>query len=250
MVNFVLEISAPFTNCQNTLTIPPFRNSREIMSEEKASNGTHEDSLSPATSPDFSKMSMEDHAEYIRQLKSELEGGDFGEPEFEEVPLSDEQMEALSNEEIDAQINLLQERIDHRERGNELDRKAVNLGLLRLANQARRCSHLKSNGKPCRAPAMGNNLFCVFHGRALDTNDGQALKVTVLEDRESLQLALKQIMEHIVSGRIEPQNASLLLRAVQIAGSTVKRPRGRAKKPRPVRSEPSIPWDNAEENLG
>jgi hypothetical protein len=72
----------------------------------------------------------------------------------------------------------------------------------------------------------------------------------VLEDRESLQLALKQIMEHIVSGRIEPQNASLLLRAVQIAGSTVKRPRGRAKKPRPVRSEPSIPWDNAEENLG
>ena len=158
-------------------------------------------------------------------------------------------MEALSEEELQEQIDLHEERIELAERQKELDRKALNLGLLKLAQQAPRCSHLKSNGKPCRAPAMGNRLFCVFHSRALETQDNPRINVTVLEDRESLQLTVKQIMEQIVSGRIEPQNASLLLRAVQIANSTFKSRRDRERRRKPAGCETSA-RGNPEENSG
>ena len=161
----------------------------------------------------------------------------------------DEEMEALSDEQLRAHIELYEERVELGERHEELDQRALKLGLLKLANEARRCNHLKSNGKPCRAPALGNRLFCVFHGRALETQDSPRIKVAVLEDRQSLQITVKQIMEQIVSGGIEPQNASLLLRAVQIANSTLKSGRVRAAR-KPARGEPASPWGNAEENAG
>jgi len=182
-------------------------------------------------------------------LTKELEREESEDPELEAVEQTDEELEALSDEELREQIELHEEQIELAERQKELDRRALNLGLLKLAEQAPRCSHLKSNGKFCRAPALGGRLFCVFHGRALDTQDGPRMKVTVLEDRESLQLTVKQIMEQIVSGRIEPQNASLLLRAVQIANSTLKSKRARVARRKPARSETSA-WGNPEENSG
>jgi hypothetical protein len=48
------------------------------------------------------------------------------------------------------------------------------------------------------------------------------MNVKVLEDRESLQIAVKEIMEKIVHGNIDPKAAALLLRALQIANSTLK----------------------------
>jgi hypothetical protein len=125
------------------------------------------------------------------------------------------------------------------------------MGLLKLANKAPRCSYLKSNGKPCRAPAMGNRLHCVFHTRSIDNQEDPKIRVEVLENRESLQLTVKQIMEQIVSGRIEPQQASLLLRAVQIANSTLK-PNHRAQvgKRKPARSQTGNEWGNPEEISG
>lgn len=165
---------------------------------------------------------MVEMADALTQVEAELESGEFApEPEYEEVPFTNEAMEALSDEQLDEQINLIHERMENNKQRRELDRRALNLGLLRLANQAKRCSHLKSNGKPCRAPAMGNNLFCVFHVRALETNNYPVMTVDVLENRQSLQIAVKQIMERIVNGVLKHEDASLLLRAVQIANSTL-----------------------------
>lgn len=167
-----------------------------------------------------------------------------------EFASSKEDLRALSDKELAEHLDVLEERIELEKRQNELDRKAINLGLLKLADQAPRCSHLKSNGQPCRAPAMGSRHFCVFHVRAHDTTTNQKINVSVLEDRQSLQITVKQIMEQIVAGRIEPQAASLLLRAVQIANSTLrpKRVRVESRKRKQVQSDTREDWGNAEEN--
>ena len=192
--------------------------------------------------PNFDEMSLEEHAEYIRQLRRQLESGEADEPEMEPVEMTDEEMEALSDEELKAQIDLLERILKVSELQKELDRKALNMGLLKLANQARRCSQLKSNGQPCRAPALGNRLFCVFHLRSIDNQQNPAIRVELLENRESLQLTVKQIMEQVVKGGIEPQTASVLLRAVQIASSTQKPRRIRASKRKPAQSETGDGW--------
>lgn len=179
-----------------------------------------------------------------------MENTRAGDQTIDYVVSTKEELRSLSDETLKDQIDVLQERLDLAERQRELDQRAINLGLLQLADAAPRCSHLKSNGKPCRAPALGSKLFCVFHGRAFETQDSPGMSVKVLEDRESLQLTVKQIMEQIVSGRIEPQNASLLLRAVQIANSTLKSGRVRVARhsPKPTRSQDTRVWGNPEEN--
>ena len=91
---------------------------------------------------------------------------------------------------------------------------------------------------------MGNRQFCVFHLRSIDNEENQKIRVELLENRESLQLTVKQIMEQIVSGRIEPQNASLLLRAVQIANSTLKPSRVHVGRRKPARTGAQDAWDN------
>ena len=187
--------------------------------------------------------------EEMERLKRELASAPV-EPAYEHVEITDEQMEALSDKELDQHINLYEKRVKLNELQKELDRRALNMGLLKLANRAPRCSYLKSNGKPCRAPAMGNRQFCVFHTRSIDNQESSRIKVEVLENRESLQLTVKQIMEQIVSGRIEPQHASLLLRAVQIANSTLKPNRVHLARRKPARSETGNGWGNAEENSG
>jgi hypothetical protein len=99
------------------------------------------------------------------------------EPECESVELTDEQMEALSDEQIDQHIDLHEKQIKLKELQEELNRRALNLGLLKLANEAPRCSYLKSNGQLCRAPAVGNRYFCVFHVRSMDNQENSRLRV-------------------------------------------------------------------------
>ncbi|HVI78439.1 MAG TPA: hypothetical protein VM715_09795 [Candidatus Acidoferrum sp.] len=200
--------------------------------------------------PALSDPSIRGRAQTVKLLLKELDAEMAEELPLEDVDATDAELEALSDEALQEQIDLLEERRELAERQKELDRRAINLGLLKLADQALRCSHVKANGKPCRAPALGGRLFCVFHGRALETQDNPLIKVAVLEDRESLQLTVKQIMEQIVSGRIEPQNASLLLRAVQIANSTLKSSRARAPRRKPAHSEAYKFWGDPEEKSG
>jgi len=184
----------------------------------------------------------------IQRLKRESASA-RDQPEYAAVEMTDEQMEALSDEELDAHIDLHEKQVKLDELQKELDRRALNMGLLKLANKAPRCSYLKSNGRLCRAPALGGRYFCVFHVRSMDNQENSRIRVELLENRESLQLTVKQIMEQIVRGQIEPQTASLLLRAVQIAKSTQAPRRIRAAKRKPA-SSGSDAWGNPEEISG
>ena len=96
-----------------------------------------------------------------------------------------------------------------------------------------RCEHIKTNGTQCGSPALRGKHFCYFHKRWRDTrvvlNANRArrsravIDMPVLEDAESVQVTLMQIMRLILSGQVEPRTAGLLLYALQTASSNLRR---------------------------
>ncbi|HWW13913.1 MAG TPA: hypothetical protein VN310_04560 [Candidatus Dormibacteraeota bacterium] len=95
-----------------------------------------------------------------------------------------------------------------------------------------RCQHLKINGTQCGSPALRRNRFCFFHKRFQDeqiklsadrARRGVATFVLpVLEDANSIQIALMQVMRLLVSQQIEHKTASLLLYALQTASTNLR----------------------------
>jgi hypothetical protein len=101
-----------------------------------------------------------------------------------------------------------------------------------MANYPNRCQHLKINGTQCGSPALRRNRFCFFHKRFQDVRirlsadrarRGVATFILpVLEDANSIQIALMQVMRLLVSQQIEHKTASLLLYALQTASSNLR----------------------------
>jgi len=101
-----------------------------------------------------------------------------------------------------------------------------------MSNYPNRCQHLKVNGTQCGSPALRRNRFCFFHKRFQDerirlsadrARRGVATFILpVLEDANSIQIALMQVMRLLVSQQIEHKTASLLLYALQTASSNLR----------------------------
>jgi hypothetical protein len=95
-----------------------------------------------------------------------------------------------------------------------------------------RCQHLKTNGTQCGSPALRRNRFCYFHKRYQDErirlNLDRRRRATatfflpVLEDANSIQMSLMQIMRLLLTGQIEHKTASLLLYALQTASTNLR----------------------------
>ena len=227
-----------------TLDILPIRDSIRIMDSEKEAK-----IMKMGSSAEEVRRMVEDPA-YARQveaeleeLEAELESLGHEEETYEFVDLD---FDSLSEEEVKERAAVLDEQIDQAKKRIETNRRAVNLGLLKKANQTPRCSRLKKNGEPCRAPAVKGESLCYFHASAAGTK--AAIQIDVLEDRESVQITLKQIMEFVASGKMNSRDAAVLLRATQIAGAMLK-PQTKMMQPakgKPVRSI----GVNAEERWG
>ena len=96
-----------------------------------------------------------------------------------------------------------------------------------------RCQHIKINGVQCGSPALRRNRFCFFHKRFHDerirlaTDNARARRspatfvLPVLEDANSIQIALMEVMRLLLSHQIEHKTASLLLYALQTASSNL-----------------------------
>jgi hypothetical protein len=90
-----------------------------------------------------------------------------------------------------------------------------------------RCQHLKVNGTQCGSPALRRNRFCFFHKRFQEekiklncdrSRRGHATFILpVLEDADSIQVSLMQIMRLLLSGRIDRAQAGPILYALQTA---------------------------------
>src|ERR1700687_3222391 len=97
---------------------------------------------------------------------------------------------------------------------------------------APRCRHIKVSGTQCGSPALRNKNFCFYHqqDRPLTVecySEGPypsgEIDLPVFEDAHSIQTVIRQVVQMVLQKRIERKTASLLLYALQIASSNLKR---------------------------
>src|SRR5450432_1293824 len=108
-----------------------------------------------------------------------------------------------------------------------------------------RCQHIKVNGTQCGCPALRRNKLCYFHKRhhdervqlnldrmkndrlknyrAKDARRRATIDLPVLEDANSIQVSLMQIMRLIITGDLDSKTAGLLLYALQTASANLAR---------------------------
>jgi len=107
--------------------------------------------------------------------------------------------------------------------------------------EIRRCQHIKVNGTQCGSPARRNERYCHFHREnqpervRVAGEDGKAsveVLMPVLEDAQSIQSVVRQVAMLILGGKIDNKKAGLMLYALQIASSNLKRME--VEKPRPA----------------
>jgi len=94
----------------------------------------------------------------------------------------------------------------------------------------RRCQHVKVNGTQCGSPAMREHSYCYFHMRwhrkGMQVNayfkEQQILVLPTLEDANSIQVGLAEVMRQLATQMIDHRTAALMLYALQIASTNVK----------------------------
>src|SRR5437870_13231893 len=86
----------------------------------------------------------------------------------------------------------------------------------------------------CGSPALRNGEYCYFHSRWRATHVdlsqsahhvSSTFDLPVLEDADSIQVALGQIMRMIVCRQVDTKSAGLLLYGLQIASANLRRTR-------------------------
>src|SRR6266850_3051214 len=109
-----------------------------------------------------------------------------------------------------------------------------------------RCAHIKTNGTQCGSPALREQRLCFFHEKwqrqqitlkteqaasqaanqianqttgqtASQTNDQPNFTLPLLEDADSVQVALMQVIQLMVTRQLDPKVSGLLLYALQTA---------------------------------
>ena len=94
----------------------------------------------------------------------------------------------------------------------------------------RRCQHIKVNGIQCGSPAKRDEMHCFFHEQCrlmsrqinMKFSEHGIIKLPTLEDANSIQLGLAEVMRLLVTQQIDHRTASLLLRALRTAAANVK----------------------------
>src|SRR5712671_2333938 len=103
-----------------------------------------------------------------------------------------------------------------------------------------RCQHVKVNGVQCRSPAMRRRRRCYFHDRMLDGRKQFAAEscikprpmfsMCLLEDANSVQVALMQVLNLLGSGQMDPKTAGLMLYGLQTASANLRHVKFEAEK--------------------
>ncbi len=94
----------------------------------------------------------------------------------------------------------------------------------------KRCQHIKVNGTQCGSPALRDSKHCYYHVRyhwpeleALPDNHEWRKPLPTLEDANSIQVSLANVMERLVMREIDHKTAALMLYALQTASINLKR---------------------------
>ena len=94
----------------------------------------------------------------------------------------------------------------------------------------KRCQQIRVNGTQCGSPALRDAKYCHYHVRyhwpeldALPDNNEWRKPLPTLEDANSMQVALANVMERLVMQEIDHKTAALMLYALQTASMNLKR---------------------------
>lgn len=100
------------------------------------------------------------------------------------------------------------------------------------SHAVRRCQHIKVNGEQCGSPALKGRRLCFFHNRWRETRipfnkEGSlhfldTFDLPALEDAESVQVAIMQVLRLIIAKHIDPKTAGLLLYGLQTASINLR----------------------------
>jgi len=112
------------------------------------------------------------------------------------------------------------------------------------------CRHIKTNGRRCKSPSLGQTAFCYFHSRLhrrhrnlvenhrnlseSAPNPAQTnlqstqitpeieLDLPPLEDAESIQIAISLVVAALARNRIDSRRAATILYALQLASTNAR----------------------------
>ena len=90
------------------------------------------------------------------------------------------------------------------------------------------CEHIKANGLRCGSPALRQRRYCYFHFCSHDLrrrrrqHPNAPFVLPLLEDANSIQMAIQQVAEAVLEERIDNKRAGLLLFALQTAACNLK----------------------------
>jgi hypothetical protein len=93
-----------------------------------------------------------------------------------------------------------------------------------------RCQHIKMNGTQCGSPSLRNRRLCFFHDRirreqariAADVSARRRFDLPLLEDANSVQVALMKVIQMLGSGNLDHKTAGLMLYALQTASANLR----------------------------
>ena len=94
----------------------------------------------------------------------------------------------------------------------------------------RRCQYIKANGTQCGSPALRDEKYCHFHmqwslqNREINMNFNVRGTITLptLEDANSIQVGLAEVMRLLVTNQIDHRTAALLLHALRTASVNIR----------------------------
>jgi hypothetical protein len=114
--------------------------------------------------------------------------------------------------------------------------------------EIRRCRHVKSNGTQCGSPALKSKELCYYHEQNQPREvelylDGErysdgSIVLPVFEDAHSIQTVIRQVVQLMLSRRIDRKDAGVLLYALQIASCNLKTMQAERAKPTQIVVEP------------
>jgi hypothetical protein len=111
--------------------------------------------------------------------------------------------------------------------GLNLDRTNLNSTNRTNMPNPRNCTHIRVTGVRCGSPALRGEQFCYFHQRMLRTVKGppnsRVHHAALLEDEESIQASLMEVVNALLRGSIELKRAELILRALNTAVRNIRR---------------------------
>ncbi len=96
-----------------------------------------------------------------------------------------------------------------------------------IMSQKETCTHIKVTGVRCGSPALKGEQFCYFHQNAhrgvRRPKQTRLHPIALIEDEESIQYALMEVMNALMRNTIDLKRAALILRALHIAVKNASR---------------------------